>query len=79
MTFDKARFDALARGAADANPIGFVAIQVSDLRWLLSLVTESPSQRDSIPPQASSETFPVQDFDESISPNTEKTDDGQHE
>ena len=38
MPSDEARLDVLQKAAAAANPLGFVAIQVSDLRWLLELV-----------------------------------------
>ena len=38
MPSDQARLESLKRAAAIANPIGFVAIQVGDLRWLLEQI-----------------------------------------
>ena len=46
MPSDQARLDALQKAAAAANPLGFVAIQVSDLRWLLELIQSGGPHRD---------------------------------
>ena len=45
MLGDDARLEILQKAVANANPLGFVAIQVSDLRWLIEL-----AQRDTPDP-----------------------------
>jgi hypothetical protein len=77
--FDQDRFNALAQGAANANPIGFVAIQVSDLRWLLGMVTESSMNRGSLPPVGGDGATTAGNFQVANPPNTESTDDSNAE